>query len=123
MGLAMSLLIAVSTTYSLIQFRDQLHPVQMSFFIFVLVVSLAVSGAISGQAIALRCQSAALIQSCTRTASGSGRVREIDARFYKSCRPIKLWVGKFFPFSSNDFLLKFYGKGVLESVMNLLLAF
>jgi hypothetical protein len=113
-------IIAVSTAYSLIRFRNHWHPTQLTFFLVVLAVDLAGSAVGFRQVIQLYSQSAALIKVFDK--NKRKREQEIEFRFWKSCRPTAVWLGNFFTFSSQDFLLQI-GRNILESVINLLLAF
>jgi len=48
---------------------------------------------------------------------------KLDSYFYKSCRPLVVNIGELFKIFSRDFCIQTYGHVILETTINLLLAF
>jgi hypothetical protein len=92
---------------------------EAGFFLLVLLIVLCVSSVLIKLAIGIRLSSMYWITSSERHDDSSAKFHQ---RFWKSCKPLDIWVGSFFVFSSPDFFLHVYGKIILESVIDLLLA-
>jgi hypothetical protein len=92
---------------------------ETGFFSIVLLIVLGVSYTLIKLAIGIRLNSVAWITWIEKHDSSAMMFQQ---RFWKSCKPLEICAGRFFVFSSPNFFLLVYGKIILESVINLLLA-
>jgi hypothetical protein len=119
MAYACVCLVSISTAFCLIKFRYQWNLVQIGFFLLLLDTFLLVSAVCIRLAIQLSLHSKDMIN-CLKKSDTT--IRKVEAKFWKSCTPIEIWVGNFFSYTSPDFIFQVYGKIIFESVISLILA-
>jgi len=105
--------------YAMFNFLNITFALLLSFLMTVCIVSCYIFEA--GMRLAVCCYKTSKL--CCEQGLNQIPTRKVTKKFWKSRRPTLIHVGSHFVFDTNVFILNFFGKIVLETVINLLLTF
>ena len=110
----------VTLIFCLIKFHSELDTMAMISMLLMVACTVFICTVFMSKGVDLRVASEAAYNTYQRF---DFRRSKLDARNWKSCRPIKVKMGTFGYIETHDFLLIFFGPVVFDTLLTLLLTF